>query len=235
MLPRAALAAAALCLPACLATQLVPDHRLGARTLRMNGEGRASAQPDVAVASFGAEALSRILADASRDAEERMRRILDALAQAGVAGRDVQTTRYDVAIERQTDPRGGPGPISGYRVTSEVRAKLRDLRRVGTLLDATVQAGASSIHSLVFEKEDPSPELAQARARAVAAARAKAEETARAAGVVLGEVLEIAEGGAAPGPRPLMMRALAPDAGGTPVEPGQLDFTVSVEVVYAIR
>jgi uncharacterized protein YggE len=231
----AALAAVALLLPACIAPRLAPDHRrLGARTLRVTGEGKASARPDVAVATFGVEALGQGLSEASRDADERMRRILGALSQAGVAGRDLQTTRFDVSIERQQDPRGGLGPITGYRVTSEVRATLRDLGRVGALLDAVVQAGANSVHSLAFEKEDPAPELARARALAVAAARGKAEEIARAAGVALGEVLELGEGGAAPGPRPMLMRTMA-SAGGAPVEPGQLDFTVSVEAVFAIR
>jgi len=207
-------------------------HRAG-RTLRAAGEGRAVAKPDVAVAAFGVEALSPTLAGATAEADEKMRRILDALGAAGVAARDLQTSRFDVSIERQVDQRGTLGPVTGYRVMNEVRATLRDVARVGAVLDAVVRAGSNSISSLAFQREDPSPELSRARAAAVVAARAKAEEMARAAGVTLGDLLELSEGGGAPSPGPMMMKTMAAPA--MAVEPGQLEFSVTVEATWAIR
>lgn len=233
---RTALAlAAALLLAGCHAHRAgLTDLAQRGRVLRVTGEGKATAAPDVAVASFGVETWSRTLAEATREADDKMRRIVAALAQAGVQGRDVQTTRHDVSIERQVDPKGGLGPISGYRVGAEVRATMRDLSRAGAILDAVVQAGANTVHSLSFQKDDPAPELSRARASAVADARAKALELTRAAGVELGPVLEISEGGRSVPPVP-MVRMARMAAEGAPVEPGQLEFGVSVEVVFGLR
>jgi len=222
----------ALLLSGCMA-HVGPGGRHPGRTVRVSGEGRAAARPDVAVASFGVQAVAKQLGDASREADDKMRAILGALAQAGVAGADVQTVRYDVSLEQRFDPKGGAPELTGYRVSTEVRATMRDLPRVGAILEAVVRAGGNAIHSLAFQKEDPRAELSRARALAVAAARAKAEELARAAGVELGPVLEMSEGGGRP-PGP-MVRAMAAQAEGAPVEPGQLEFTVSVEATFALR
>jgi uncharacterized protein YggE len=205
------------------------------RTLRVLGEGYAAAAPDVAVAALGVEALAAALSAATADANERMRRVLDALSASGVARKDVQTSRYDVAVERRPEPRGGPAGVSGYHVTNEVRVTIRDLARVGRVLDAAVKAGANASRGLAFRKEDPSAERNRALSAAIAAARTKAEVLARAAGRGLGEVLEISEGG---GPRPVAVqgfRAMAAVSDSVPVEAGELQFSAQVEVVFALE
>jgi hypothetical protein len=198
------------------------------------GEGRATAAPDVAVAFLGVEVEAPDLSAASADANARMRRVLDALSSAGVAKKDVQTSRYDVAVDRRVDPRGGAAPPPVYRVATEARVTVRDLGRVGHVLDAAVKAGANSTRGLSFQKEDPSAERGRALAAAVADARAKAEVLARAAGRELGEVLQISEGGAArPGPLPgVRMMAAVSEA---PVEAGELQISAHVEIAWALR
>ncbi len=204
------------------------------RTVRVVGEGQATAAPDVAVAFLGVESLAPELSAAAADAGARMRRVLEALTASGVARKDIQTSRYDVAVERRPEPRGGLGPVSGYHVTNEVRVTLRDLARVGQVLDAAAKAGANATRGLAFRKDDPSAERSRALSAAMADARAKAEVLARAAGRELGEVLEVVEGG---GARPLPVqgfRAMAlSDA--VPVEAGELQFSAQVEVVYALK
>jgi uncharacterized protein len=220
--------------PGRTAAQARPPDAGPPRLLRVTGEGRASAAPDVAVASFGVETSARVLADASQETDSRMRRILEALKAAGVALKDVQTTRYDVGIERRPDPKGGEGQVSGYRVATEVRATVRQLARVGSIIDAVVKAGSNQVHSLAFLKDDPTPERNRALAAAVASARAKAEEMAKAAGVQLGEVREVIEGGAAPLPRMPRVAMMAATTG-APVEAGELEYTAQVEVTFSIR
>jgi uncharacterized protein len=236
MRPLVAVAAviAALALPAGpLAAESRPgDAPRGPSTLRVTGEGRASAAPDVAQVLLGAEALAPDLTTATRDANERMRRLLDALLAAGVARKDLQTTRYDVGIERRAAPGGELGPIAGYRVTSEVRATVRDIARVGPILDAALKAGSNAIRSLSFAKDDSTEEQHRALAAAVSAARAKAAVVARAAGRELGEILEIAEGSLA---RPFQVGARAMALSGAAVEPGELAYAAQVEVVFALR
>jgi uncharacterized protein len=207
-----------------------------ARVLHVTGEGRVAVAPDVAVLLVGVEATGPDLAKVTRDAAGGMRKILAALGEAGIAEKDIQTTQHDIRVERPwKDNR--PGPITGYTVSDEVRITVRDLGRLAPALDRVTAAGANSLHSLAFQKDDPGPERARALAAAYAAARGKAEALARAAGVTLGEVLTLGESTQA---QPLPMRmgyaaARAAPEPGTPVSAGQVEIAATVDVVYAIR
>ncbi|WP_242336809.1 MULTISPECIES: SIMPL domain-containing protein [Anaeromyxobacter] len=205
------------------------------RTLRVTGEGRVRVRPDVAVVLAGIEATGKTLAPTVADAAAKMRRMIDALAKAGVAEKDVQTTRHDVQVERPWVD-GKPRDITGYTVVDEVRVTVRDLAKLGQILERVVAAGSNSLRGLTFERDDPAPQRQEALANAVAVARAKAEAMAKAAGVSLGAVVAIEEG-AAERPIPLAkyrtQAMVATD--GAPVTPGELEIDASVSVTYAIR
>ncbi|WP_248341604.1 SIMPL domain-containing protein [Anaeromyxobacter paludicola] len=203
-------------------------------SLSVAGEGRATAAPDVAVLALGAEVVGPSLAGATREANGRMARVLEALTANGVAKKDVQTSRYEVGLERRPDPHGGLGPISGYRVRSAFKVTVRELARTGAVLDAALAAGANDVQGITFEKEDSAPERLRALAAAVASGRAKAETLARAAGRKLGPLLQLSEGGVASPPWPLAtLRARS--MGKASVEPGELQFTAEVELVFALE
>src|SRR5690349_21706183 len=72
--------------------------------LVVSGEGRVPAKPDVATLTLGVEALAPRVPDAARDADGRMRAVLEAVRAAGVAEKDARTTRYDVQLERRYEP-----------------------------------------------------------------------------------------------------------------------------------
>jgi uncharacterized protein YggE len=209
--------------------------KLQERMIRVTGDGRVRVRPDVAVVLAGVEATGKVLAPTVADASTKMRRMLDALAKAGVAEKDVQTTRHDVQVERPWVD-GKPRDITGYTVVDEVRVTVRDLGKLGQILERVIGAGSNSLRGLSFERDDPAPERQQALARAVAVARGKAEAMANAAGVTLGEVVALEESGAER-PIPLMKyRAEAMVAAdGAPVTPGELEIAASVSVTYAIR
>jgi uncharacterized protein YggE len=203
------------------------------RTLRVVGEGRAHAAPDVALATIGIVAFDPSLAKATREADARARRVQAVVADAGVAGADMQTSRYDVDIERRADRPDESPRVVGYRVVNELRVKVRDLAAVGMLLDRVVAAGANEVQGLAFAKDDTTAEQGRALAAAVRAARAKAEEMARAAGLRLGELLELSEGvRASPGPV-MPMRAMA-KSGGVAMQAGELEIEAQVEAVFAL-
>jgi uncharacterized protein YggE len=204
-----------------------------ARVLRVSGGGRVAARPDVAVLTAGVESYGTDLGRVTREAAAQMQKVMRALSDTGIAEGDIQTTRHDVEVQR--DWRSGHmGRITGYDVSDEVRVTVRDLSRVGPVLDRVAGAGANALRSLSFEKEDSTPEQARALATAYAAARVKAEALAKAAGVTLGELVsasEIAE------PRPVAVEyARRASAGAsTPVSAGEVQISAAVEVVYAIR
>jgi uncharacterized protein YggE len=209
------------------------------RTLRVGGEGKVHVAPDVAVVTFGVTAIDPSLAKATQQTTERTKKLQEVLRTV-VAPADLQTSRYDVQVEQEPyDPQPAGARrtprIAAYHVSNEIRAKVRDLSKVGSLLDRAVAAGANEVQGLQFQKDDTSGDELRALAAAVKVARAKAEEIARAAGVQLGEILDVGEGARGPGPiRPMMMSAMAKRSD-VPVEAGELEVSAQVEVTFAIR
>ncbi len=204
------------------------------RVIRVSGDARVTTRPDVAILFAGVESAGKDLARVTKDAAAQMRRVLAALAEVGVPEKDVQTTRHDVQVERPW-VKGRPGPITGFTVSDEARVTVRDLSKLGPVIDRVTAAGSNSLRSLSFEKLDPTPDQAQALAKAYASARAKAEALARAAGVALGDVLALGE--EVKGPTVPMFRTAAPESesGSAPVSAGEVEVAGSVEVTFAIR
>ncbi|MFL5272577.1 MAG: SIMPL domain-containing protein [Anaeromyxobacteraceae bacterium] len=205
------------------------------RALRVIGEGRSHAAPDVAIATVGVVATDASLAKATRDADARAKKVQAVVAAAGVAPADVQTSRYDVDIERRADRPDEAPRVVGYRVVNELRVKVRDLAALGGLLDKVVAAGANEVQGLQFAKEDTTAEQGRALAAAVRAARAKAEEMARAAGLRLGELLELSEGvRSSPGPIVPMRAMSMAKSSGVAVQSGEIEIDAQVEAVFAL-
>lgn len=203
------------------------------RVLRVTGEGKVLVRPDVAVIHAGVEATGKDLARTVAEAGNRMRRVQAALAEAGVPERDVRTTRHDVEVTRSFET-GRQGDITGYSVSDEVRVVVRDLAKLGGILERVVAAGSNALRGLAFEKDDPAPERREALVRALGDARAKAEALARASGVALGEVVQVSELGAGP-VVPLARGMVAMRAEAAPVSPGELEISAAVEVTFGIR
>jgi uncharacterized protein YggE len=207
------------------------------RTIHVSGEGRAFASPDVARVTIGVEAQDKAsLARAAGEAAARMKKVLSALEKGGVAPKDVRTVRHDVEVQRSYDRSSGvpAGAITGYKVETQVSVTVRDIGKLGALLDQVVAAGSNSIVGLVLQKDDTSVEEARALEAAVADARAKAAVLAKAAGVTLGEVLQLGEGGRVP--VPVMDGFVATRASReVPIATGQLEIAATVDVTYGIR
>jgi hypothetical protein len=207
------------------------------RRLVVTGTGEASARPDVAMISAGvvvqADTASAALAANTR----AMNAVLEQLRAAGLAQEDIQTSQFAVTPLYESTPpdpqRTEPPGIVGYQVSNQVMARVRDIDRLGATLDALVRAGANSIDGLHFEVADPRQLLGEARDGAVADALAKARRYAAAAGVELGEIIAIEEGGAYPPPRPMMRaEAMAADV---PIAPGRSELSASVTITFAIE
>ena len=205
-----------------------------ARVIRVIGDARVRVSPDVAVLFAGVESTDRDLARVTKEAADQMRRVLAALREAGVPGPDIQTTRHDIRVERPWD-NGKPGPITGYTVADEVRVTVRDLSKLGSIIERLAGGGSNSLRGLSFEKEDPTPERARAMTMAYASARTKAEALARAAGIRLGAVISVNE--AVHGPVVPMFRTAQVEshAAGAPVSAGEVEIGGAVEVAFALE
>jgi uncharacterized protein len=203
--------------------------------ISVTGTGKFSAAPDTAQLTLGVVAQAATLAEATGDAARRMGAVMARVKSFGVADADITTVAYSVEPRMAPmDParRDEPPRIVGYQVANIAQVTVRKLADAGPILDAAVGAGANSVRGIRFALANPDAAQTQARAQAVADALAKTRQLAGAAGVKLGPVLSIRETTISPPiPRAMSVRAEA----ATPIEPGQLDVVVSVELRQAIQ
>lgn len=206
----------------------------------VTGEGKVTAEPDIAVLSLGVQAQAVAVAAAQQQAATAMDAVMQALTGHGVSKKDIQTQQFMITPMRHYDPNTQQQVLDGYRVSNTVTAKVRNLMDTGVIIDdVTAAAGDFTIiNSINFSVEDPTPYLKDARDKAVADAKAKAEQLAKQGGVRLDRPTYINEsGGGVPISYDKMVMA-APAAGGiptTPISPGELDITLTVQVVYSIE
>ncbi len=136
-------------------------------------------------------------ADSAKDAIGRnsvvMTKLIDGLKAAGIQAKDIQTTTLNVE-PRYTQPKDGrAATINGYRVVNQVRLTVRDVKRLGEILDQAIALGANQINHIAFDIADPETLKDEARKQAMENARRRGELYAKAAGGQLGPVLRISE------------------------------------------
>src|SRR4030042_850521 len=137
--------------------------------LWVNGEGKTMASPDIVLLSLGIEAEAKTVAQAQRDAAEAMDGVMKALKASGVAEKDIQTQRFSIyPVRKWIEDEQGEIAI-GYRVTNIVVAKIRQIDKAGTIIDAVAEVGGNltRIDSIGFTVDDPTLYYKEARAKAI--------------------------------------------------------------------
>ncbi len=206
-------------------------------SVQVTGVGKAMATADMARASLSVESTAPTATAATAANAGAAQRVTDALTSAGVAAKDVQTA--GLSLYPQTSQSPDPNTITGYQAVLGLNVVLRDLTRAGAVLDAAVAAGANAvrINRVSFELSDNNPLLAAARKAAVADARKKADHYAVLTDLALGTVLRITEQSSSGPVLPpgLPVAAGSPTSATTPIQPGDIEVVVTVEVVWALR
>ena len=211
------------------------------RTITVVGEGQITIKPDMAQTNIGVEVIAPSVKEASTQAADTMTAVLAALQEQGIAERDIQTAGYNVWVERPYSPEGIPSETFLYHMGNNVMVTIRDLDRIGPILDAAIEAGANNIYGVTFNVADPSSLKSQAREKATDDALAKAQALAALNQTDLGQVLSVSEiiggnGGYYPGgSNPFFGGAEALGGGGGPIVPGELNMTVQLQVTFAIE
>jgi uncharacterized protein YggE len=194
------------------------------RGIVVAGSGSATSVPDRGSFSFTVATPGKTAAAAVAANAAAMRAVVAALRQAGVAAADLQTTQ--VSLEQRRSENGDT--VTGYDATSSVLAQLRDLGRAGAVVDAAVAAGADEFSGPALSTGDTEQLYRDALKAAVADARGKAQALAAAAGLTLGRVTNVTEGGGQP--VPVMQTAKADTVA---VEPGTQEIQATVTVSFA--
>jgi uncharacterized protein YggE len=205
-----------------------------ANTVTASGTGTSQAAPDTAEMSFGVMTTSSNAKSALDDAAKIAGQITAAVKKQGIAAEDIQTR--DVSVYPQTTDQNGKQVITGYQASLSVQVKVRDIAKLGEVISAANDAGANTISGPSFTIADPAPVRAEAIDKAVADARTSAEAMAKAAGKSVGEVLSLSSSDVGMvGPMYSSADMAGSAKAAVPIEPGQLDVTATVVVVFELK
>ncbi len=254
------------------------------------GHGEAHAKPDIAYINLGVEERGATVSEAMQQNAALMTKLMTTLGRAGIADKDIQTSSFNVRLERelhtpiplpapapdaavseaaasapaskpakpaappkgQTNPphptphapptsvpmipAAPKAPASFYMVSNNVRISVRDVSKVGAIIDAAASAGANNIWGINFDLEKKDAIEGELREKAVADARRRAEALAKLENISLGPVLAVSElVSGQDSPPPMPYAAARDSAAGTPVEPGQITVQDQIKVVFAIK
>jgi uncharacterized protein len=213
-----------------------------AGTISIDGTGEVRAAPDMATITSGVTTQGATAREALDANTAAMTTLVDALKEAGIEPRDIQTSGFSVnpdyvySDERDANGYTRPPKINGYQVMNTVTVAVRDLATLGTILDESVTVGANTINGVSFSVADPSELFNEARRAAFADAREKAELYAAAADSSLDELVSISESQSFNLPQPMPMYAMRADAAAAPVpvEAGELSFSINVTVQWEL-
>ena len=201
--------------------------------LRVDGEGKVTAAPDMATIVLGVESRSTKAAEAVEENARLMNQTINALREAGIIDSQMQTSRFSLTTMPQDEPLTAKAeqepPV--FLATNQVTVKLDDTEGVGQVLDAAVGAGSNSIQEVRFDLKDPTPQNDEAMTLAIKDAQRKAQVAASAAGLELGRILEMTVGY---GYVVEASRSYSYAMAATPIQPGEMEVTASVNLVYEI-
>jgi len=207
----------------------------------VTGQGKVATIPDIATLRLGIAAQADSVAEAQSQAVEAMNKVMVALADSGVAEKDIQTQYFSIQQVTRWDRVKEEEVVVGYRVTNMVTAKIREIDKTGSIIDAVAEVGGdlTRMDSISFSVDEPSAYHEEARQKAMADARAKAEQMAKLAGVTLGKPTYISE--SIQVPPPIYPRAMyeagasVPALAPTPISPGEMEISLTVQIAYAIQ
>jgi uncharacterized protein len=206
-----------------------------ARTITVDGQGSASGAPDIAQVNVGVQVVGETVSAATAENNQKITAVIAKLKSLGIADSDIQTTNFSVYPQRGSSSISGQeGAITGYQVSNNVQVTVRDLNNIGAILDGAIQAGANDINGITYGVSSPAKLQSQARVQAITDAQARADDLARLAGVQRGDVISMNET-TTYSPVPMGGGGLAAARSDVPVQPGQIESRVVVQITYAIR
>jgi uncharacterized protein YggE len=208
----------------------------------VTGEGEVQAAPDMAILDLSVLREAKTAREALTDNNKAMSKVLGAMKEAGIEDRDLQTSGVNIQ-PNYTYPNHKNGlkapKIIGYNVTNGLTVRVRDLNKVGDLLDKSIDLGVNQSGGLRFVNDDPSKALMDARKKAMENAMEKAKILTETAGAKVGRVLEITEyvnnGRPMPMARTKMIAMAAePASDSVPLSAGENSYNVNVTVKFEI-
>ncbi len=205
------------------------------KNITVSAQGTLKVMPDVAYVTVGVTTQDADMQKAQDNNAQAMNAMFEALKSAGLTDDDMRTTQYNAypIYDYSSDTK----KIVSYEVTNQVELTIKDIDRVGNIIDIAVNNGANMTNSISFGLLDEQSNYNEALKLAVDAAKAKADTLAQAGGVKIVGTLQIMENSSGGQIFREYAEMAAEDmiSGATPISSSDLDIQASVTVTYEIE
>ncbi len=198
------------------------------RVMIVTGISNLSVEPNIAEVQLEVVTEEMELSQAQQGNANIMNQVIQALLQLGIARENIQTATYN--INPRYDYVDGTQVFRGYEVTNAITVKIKNVDQTGNVIDTAVQNGINRVSNIQFTVENKNVYYKQALSSALKDAYAKAQTLA-----------ETMQTGVAPypikiiekiGEAPITYKAYATMEAATPIEPGQIVISASVEAQF---
>jgi uncharacterized protein YggE len=210
---------------------VAPQSATEQKTISVSGAGTVSMSPDIGWFTASVVTQAATAAEAEQQDNDAMSKVISALKSAGIADKDITTVEFSLSPIYQDSKDPGKMPILvGYSVRHSIRVTVNDVTALGKMLDLAISSGANEVSAVSFGLSDAKAQQAESQALdlAVKDASTRAKAIANAMGVNLVGPTSVNIGYYAPVSMDLKAGAVQ-----APIMPGQLEYTVNVQIAYA--
>jgi len=218
----------------------INDYRNGgvtniSPTVSFIGEGKVKATPDTAKVDIGLISEGKDSISVQNENSDRMNKVIDYLKKEGISADDIKTSNYNLSPKYEYSK--GKSTLAGYILNQTLTVTIRDLNKVGEILDGSVNSGANQINSVSLFIDKPEELKNKAREEAVKQAKEKAAVVSKIAGFRLGRLVNFSEStlGEPPVYRAMEMAGGGAAAAAPQIEPGSQEIIIDITLTYLIR
>ena len=205
-------------------------------TIAFTGEGKVYTKPDIAIVNLSVVTEGKYIKDVQDRNTGKMNGVIDFLRGFGIEEKDIKTTNYNI-YPKYVYQEGVAPWISGYEISQAIEVKIRNLEKVGEILEKSVGVGINQVNSLRFWVDKDDDLKAEAQKLAIEDAKKKARETAARLGIKLGKLIGFYENSNQPYPIYNAKEGYGIGGGGeTPnIQVGENEIYISVSLTYKIE
>lgn len=212
-------------------------------TITVFDTGEVYVKPDLTLTTFSVITEAKVLKDAMDENTEKMSAVIDFVKSQGVEGKDLKTTSFYIYPRYEWYEKGtcvpacplGKRVLVGYEVQQSLQVKIRDMEKIGEIIQGATDAGANQVGDLQFTVDNQDELKKQARELAIEKAKVKAEELASQLGISLIRIISFNESGTVPYYYLSEKGLGGAEAESPQIETGENKISVTVTITYEIN
>ncbi len=205
------------------------------KTISVSSEGSVKVKPDMVYINVGVQTENKSSKVAQQENTTKMNKVMQVLKELKIAEVDIKTSQYTIYPVETYSEKDKSSNVTGYKVNNTLEVTIKDITKVGAVIDAVTANEANTVSNIRFTVADPDKYYLQAMENATVKAKAKADTLAKQFGINIGlpsQINETSGGYSAPIIYSAMDRAKSSEASMTNISSGELEIKASVGLVY---